>query len=43
VLVMLGEEAGEEAQIRLAAERIDVRHVNDEASVAFLCQRQLLR
>lgn len=43
VLVMLGEEAGEEAQIRLAAERIDVRHVNDEASVAFLCQRQMLR
>ncbi len=43
VLVMLGEEAGEAAQIRLAAERIDVRQVNDEASVAFLCQRQMLR
>jgi uncharacterized protein (DUF58 family) len=43
VLVIFGEDANEAAHIRLVAEGIDVRSVNDEASVAVLCQRQMLR
>jgi uncharacterized protein (DUF58 family) len=43
VLVLFREEAGETAYVRLAAEGIDVRYVKDEASVAVLCQRQMLR
>src|SRR5438874_1567547 len=43
VLVQFREEAGETAYVRLAAEGIDVRYVKDEASVAVLCQRLMLR
>ena len=43
VLVLFREEPLAEAHGRLAAERIDVRSVTDEASVAVLCQRQMVR
>jgi uncharacterized protein (DUF58 family) len=43
VLVLLREEAREQAHALLAAEGIDVRSVQDDASVAVLCQRQMLR
>jgi uncharacterized protein (DUF58 family) len=43
VLVLFSEEAEEDSHARLGAEGIDVRSVRDEASVAALCQRQMLR
>jgi uncharacterized repeat protein (TIGR01451 family) len=43
VLVLFREEVLVEAHACLAAERIDVRSVTDEASVAVLCQRQMVR
>ncbi len=43
VLVLFLEEANEQAHALLAAEGIDVRSVNNDDSVAVLCQRQMLR
>ena len=43
VLVILEENELARAHGRLATEGIDVRHVNDEASLSILCQRQMVR
>ena len=43
VVVLLREEAGEEALARLSAEVIYVRSVLDEASLAVLCQTEMSR
>jgi uncharacterized protein (DUF58 family) len=43
VLVTFGEDQREQAMGRLLAERIDVRHVRNEAGIAALCQQQVLR
>jgi uncharacterized repeat protein (TIGR01451 family) len=43
VLVMMGDDGLEKASGRLMAERIEVRHVRDEASLAFVCQQHVLR
>jgi uncharacterized repeat protein (TIGR01451 family) len=42
VLILFGDEKMERAHGRLLAEGIDVRQVRDEASVAALCQRQMI-
>jgi hypothetical protein len=43
VLVMFEDNAYEDAFGRLLAERIDVRHVRDDAGLVALCQQQVLR
>ncbi len=43
VLILFDDDRYEEAYGRLLAERIDVRHVKDEAGLAALCQQQALR
>jgi uncharacterized protein (DUF58 family) len=43
VLIMFDENALEKAQGRLLAEGVDVRHVQDEATLTAVCQRQVLR
>src|SRR5262245_9873277 len=43
VLILLNEERQIQAHGRLAAQGVEVRHINDEASLSGLCQQQLLR
>jgi uncharacterized protein (DUF58 family) len=43
VLIIFDENAYEDAFGRLLAERIDVRHVRDEAGLVEMCQQQVLR
>jgi uncharacterized protein (DUF58 family) len=43
VLVIFGDDKHEEALGRLLAERIDVRHVRNEAGIAAMCQEHVLR
>jgi hypothetical protein len=42
ILIMLDDNALENAAGRLLAEGIDVRHVRDDATLAAVCQRQVL-
>jgi uncharacterized protein (DUF58 family) len=42
ILIMFDESALEKASGRLLAEGVDVRHVRDEATLAVVCQRQVL-
>jgi hypothetical protein len=43
ILVMFEETDGEAAMVRLLAERIDVRHIKDEAELSAVCSGQMLR
>jgi len=42
ILILLDEDALEQASTKLLVEGIDVRHVRDEATLTVVCQRQVL-